>query len=1303
MLDKDNTVINSLDNIIEPEVNPYRNKMSQENINNHNSFAPAFIVNNQHLLKDNPNMFIENFATRSVASLGTLGSPLPTFPEEKDYSFIETLGATFEEGSGILNAYRAFDNSMPWNTNLVFDPSFNPIQAIEEFPEDSPYRQYVSEFAYARNKYHFDSIARNIDRLTQAREVLSGSSLVNQLLAGAVMGISDPTNILFANPIGATLKTGGSLLKVAGKLGAIAGAQEALNEGILQSVQDVRTIEDTAINIGGAVVLGSVLGGLSGIALKGITKQKYDEIVQNIEKDLVVPETGVSDEFLSIVTMPLDGGSVGAMATPRTTLKQETLIGALGLEKATKFLNPALTLSQSANLKIRELTQDLITLPFILTKNKEGVATALSIEDNLKLYKAMYATISDLYDNTFVAYKQAAKGQPTLSTEQFSTRLYQALINDDVDELGNPFVTKLAKEYRKAIIDPLKRTSIKAKLLDPNVQVTTAKSYFPRVYDTSKIRLQLTKFKDVLRNNFNLQYDAYVNNVAKSRVEDFDKKSVTVRKLDVRQKQLQQLREESPEIKQQQERAKNLFKNIGDNLHDLREAQKQSEKISKELSEIKIKFRRLKPNYEKYKIKQQNKINFVAKKQKAISILEEKLNALKTAGKKNTKSAINLEKKIAIRKNNLEKSNAVLNRITERFNIKEKIYKDTFEKFSNLRREKSNIDKVNNIRIVKISIDNNDYEILERSIKKYQINLKKTSKEVKRLSAKAGRLRAKAQQRIDDNIDLYYGRGTEAEKAQYIEDSIESTVKNILGMNGLYDFSKPIAVSGVFKNRVLNIPDTDLSDFLIKDPRFILNSYIRQVAPQLELVEKFGSMDNFKQKFKDADSEHLNLLEKAKTEKERKALIKAYNKETKALNQMVELVMGTYQSSNNPDSWITKTLQTSRFTNHSTLMGGQLLASIPDIGALVAHNGLINVLGMNLKKIVTARSAVKKVIQQGRVGGASTELSLNNRVFTASEIGDPYSYGSPFSRFLSNMSTTFSRVNLSVYWNSWWQDIASALMQDRILSAARKLNKDKKVSQKDLVYLASMGLDVDTLKSMGRSFDQFGSIEDGLLIAGVTKWDANLARKYGASLNKAVDQQVVQKGFGDIPLFMNSEAGKTIMQFQSFAFAAHNRILLSGLQRADANALSGFVTIITMGMVTYYIRENLAGREVSDDPRQWVYEGLDRSGLLQVLMLPNNIMEKAGVPGISNLFGGAPVSRYASRNLLSTILGPSAGMVQSAGQLLGAATNPDIKWTASDGKSAQRFIPFQNVFYLNWLFNLAREGLSDTMGVPYKR
>ncbi|WP_445498055.1 hypothetical protein, partial [Pseudomonas aeruginosa] len=84
---------------------------------------------------------------------------------------------------------------------------------------------------------------------------------------------------------------------------------------------------------------------------------------------------------------------------------------------------------------------------------------------------------------------------------------------------------------------------------------------------------------------------------------------------------------------------------------------------------------------------------------------------------------------------------------------------------------------------------------------------------------------------------------------------------------------KIIGRAGFTKSRSLLIPDERIEDFLESDINHVMESYLRQVGPEIELTAQFGSKDMGEQ-IRQVSEEYTQLIKDAKTPKERAKLEK---------------------------------------------------------------------------------------------------------------------------------------------------------------------------------------------------------------------------------------------------------------------------------------------------------------------------------------------------------------------------------------------------------------------------------------------
>ena len=72
------------------------------------------------------------------------------------------------------------------------------------------------------------------------------------------------------------------------------------------------------------------------------------------------------------------------------------------------------------------------------------------------------------------------------------------------------------------------------------------------------------------------------------------------------------------------------------------------------------------------------------------------------------------------------------------------------------------------------------------------------------------------------------------------------------------------------------------------------------------------------------------------------------------------------------------------------------------------------------------------------------------------------------------------------------------------------------------------------------------------------------------------------------------------------------------------------------------------------------------------------------------------MSRYASRNIMGSLLGPSVGTVQDIFQVTGSASQGEM--TKSDIRAMRKMLPYQNLFYIRTLLDELEETTAEAVG-----
>jgi hypothetical protein len=398
----------------------------------------------------------------------------------------ETFGAAFRvENSLVSAAANGFGTGPSFETEEGYDPYGEKEDGALDI---DGYEMFAESFIESRSPAESNFIKLGIDRELEDRKTLEaagGLGIAAQFAAGAL----DP---LFMIPIGKVIQAG--RLTRAGTIGtfaAVGGVSELAAEMVKHQSQQVRTADESAINIGSAALLSGILGNFA----SGFSRDDMTALSARME-EITDPNVKVED-LKDVVT---DGSNLsgGAAKVREVTLEEETLVSAGGLEKLpfsplARVLNSP---SKSARIQMETLSEN----PLLFKKNLAGMATGPeggSVETRVKLWDAALARPLVDLDQSYLKYRGKSfkvtaaidtmlggrKGK--LSYDDFRVEVGKAMRRGDVHEV--PEIAAASKSFRKHLFDPLKDDAIKNGLLPADVDVTTATSYLTRVYNTQKI------------------------------------------------------------------------------------------------------------------------------------------------------------------------------------------------------------------------------------------------------------------------------------------------------------------------------------------------------------------------------------------------------------------------------------------------------------------------------------------------------------------------------------------------------------------------------------------------------------------------------------------------------------------------------------------------------------------------------------------------------------------------------------------------------------------------------------------------
>ncbi len=548
---------------------------------------------------------------------------------------------------------------------------------------------------------------------------------------------------------------------------------------------------------------------------------------------------------------------------------------------------------------------------------------------------------------------------------------------------------------------------------------------------------------------------------------------------------------------------------------------------------------------------------------------------------------------------------------------------------------------------------------------------------------------------LGDEASQQFSRLSEGE----LQDIAEQIITTLIGTPGgrLPYNAIPVSLktAPALKERTFNIPDTWVEDYLESDVERIAQFYTRTMSSDVELARRFVTPDMNEQIRKIQDSYARKSLA-AKTDKERIALDKQRRADIRDISAMRDRLRGTYAAPSDPDSILSRVVHQVKNWNYLRLMGGMVISSFSDAARPVMAEGVTRTIGAGLLPMIRSLKAFRISAGEVQKAGTALDMVLGSRANSIADIGDDFGRHTKFERGMDAAANLYGTAALMNPWNTAMKQFTGVLVQDRILTDVAKV-ADGTISPHSLEMLAASRIDRNMAERIADQFSKYGETRGGTKIANTDLWDDKQALTvYRSAIVHDVDNAIVTPGVGDRPLVASKllgspELAQMVFQFRAFTFASMQRVLISGLQRRDAATLNGLILSVSLGALTYYVKSLQAGIEPSDDPAVWISEGVDRSGVTSSLYDINNIVEKltAGRVGINAIRGGPPMSRYASRSIVSALLGPSIGTMTDVAQSTAGAFSGNA--TEADKRAMLRLIPAQNLFYLRSLLDKAAQ------------
>lgn len=384
-----------------------------------------------------------------------------------------------------------------------------------------------------------------------------------------------------------------------------------------------------------------------------------------------------------------------------------------------------------------------------------------------------------------------------------------------------------------------------------------------------------------------------------------------------------------------------------------------------------------------------------------------------------------------------------------------------------------------------------------------------------------------------------------------------------------------------------------------------------------ELYGTAGSMD------KGYIREQASLLDGAQADR----YLKKRGKESDMLMAQYKMLMGDFDTDTSNPMNLTRgqreIIDTVRSFNTVMKMGMSGASSIGEIATSSTAHGVKFWAGSAFPKVLNGAADVFKkspITERKMIAGALFDAK-NRLLYNISNLFESEFAKGEAAKSLNKAASVVYRFSGLTKVN----DIAAEIGLDVAVRRLADIQAKKTPTQKDINWLSLIGLEPKDIAGVDFSGDSFGPKVTGALRNAV----------YSTSLNGSPEY---------MPAFAGTPIGSMLFQFKGYLFAANRNLLMSGMQRADADVATGALAIIGLSAMSQVIRDGVRLRERKMTAQDVLYGAVSNSGLMG---LPGFVIDTLGLPSVLGLRPG--IGRYTKENMASQVFGPTVGTLETIG------------------------------------------------------
>lgn len=524
--------------------------------------------------------------------------------------------------------------------------------------------------------------------------------------------------------------------------------------------------------------------------------------------------------------------------------------------------------------------------------------------------------------------------------------------------------------------------------------------------------------------------------------------------------------------------------------------------------------------------------------------------------------------------------------------------------------------------------------------------------------------------------------------------------------------------------RTLDIASNKIEKFLENDVERVIRAYLRTMPADIEIKKKFGDINGTEQFMKMTDELNNRLetlradmeaqaaksgkpLDEEKLMRENKRLTDEFAKQHRDLEAVIGRLRGTWGLPDNPDGMAYRMARTVMSLNVLRLMGGTLVASIPDAARPIQRYGLTRTFRDGFLPMINNWKQLQVSAREAKLAGAALDAIIHTRAQAVNDIMDDFGRHSKFERAVEYATNKMGAVALFDYWTVAMKQFSSSVIIGKIGDSLDIVVGGTKASAKELKeaqeFLASKGLTGEYAEAVYKQMTspKGGARVNGVLMPNTEAWtDENAKRAFRSALASEIDNTIITPGV-ERPLWMDSSTtGRLLGQFKSFGMSSTFKVLMSGIQQRDMAFANGTMVSLALGALSYYLYAVAAGGETYDKmlkggANKFADEAIARSGLLGVFSDAQRFLEKIPATQKYVSFSGDRTTRRGGNDMLDVLGGPSLGAAETVAKIVAGIDDP----TKSTLHQIRTLMPYQNLIYFRQILDAIEKGA----GLPERR